>query len=281
MATGTLLTLTATADQPGWRFSGWTGGCSGLGTCQFPLDGDLTVTVAFHAADTTAPTVTAPTVQLPVGQQLSAGFPAEVPIQVTWTATDPDDGLSASDLQAAVNGGTFTAVSLPSPAATSIQLLTSVDTNYRLRARGTDQHGNVGDWVEGPPFTRARQLGQPPSLTVLAQQETAADRTGTWTTHDTPDAWGGSTITTQQPQASATFTVQGEQVAIIGTTGPGHGAIGVYLDGQPVGTIGTASPQETPRRILTRLVVAGYRHTIRVVTTSTDPVELDGVVVLQ
>ena len=279
---GSLLSLRATADLPGWQFTGWGDACANAGACAFRLDGDTTISAVFQAADTTAPTVTAPTVRLPVGVQLSDGVPTAVPVDVSWTASDPDDGLGASDLELAVNGGGFAAMSLPSAAATGTRFPAAVGATYTFRARGTDQHGNVGDWGEGPLFARPRQLTESPTVTVLAQQETAATLTGTWTSGQAPDSWGGSTITTRDTAATASFTVQGEYVGIVCATGPGRGAADVYVDGQQRGHFSTASVLTTPRRILAVVALRWYdQHTIRLAATGTDPLEVDGIVILR
>jgi len=56
--TGSIITLTASAD-PGSVFSGWSGaGCSGTGTCQVTMNSDLTVTASFALAN--APTEVSP-----------------------------------------------------------------------------------------------------------------------------------------------------------------------------------------------------------------------------
>jgi bacillolysin len=50
-ASGTPITLTATAAAGG-RFAGWTGACTGSGTCQFTLDSDKSVDARFEACFT-------------------------------------------------------------------------------------------------------------------------------------------------------------------------------------------------------------------------------------
>ena len=51
---GTSVTLTATADA-GSTFAGWTGGCTGSGTCTVTLDAAKTVTAIFNLASKPAP----------------------------------------------------------------------------------------------------------------------------------------------------------------------------------------------------------------------------------
>jgi hypothetical protein len=50
-AAGTVVTLTATPAEDS-RFSGWTGDCVGLATCQVTMDGDKAVTAVFGLTDT-------------------------------------------------------------------------------------------------------------------------------------------------------------------------------------------------------------------------------------
>ena len=273
LSTGTLLTLWPVADLPGWRFTGWTTtACPGadLGACGVRLDADTTVTATFQAADTTAPTMTTPTPRLPAGRHLTAGVPAEVPVTVAWTAADPDDGLAASELQVSVSGGGYIPVSLPSESATGADLTTAVGATYQLRVRGTDQHDNTSDWVEGQPFT------------VLGEQETTATLQGDWEPNRSPDAWGGTTVTARQAHATASFTVQGTQVALVGLTGPEHGTISVQLDDHSLGTINTSGADTRARQVLTTLNISpSHSHTLRVTTDSPAPVELDGIVVLR
>ena len=279
---GALLSLHTVADLPGWRFSGWGGACTGTDACVFRLDVDTALSADFVAADTTAPTVSAPAVQPVVGSQLSDGTPAAVPLDVSWTASDPDDGVAASDLEMAVNGGGFAAVPLPSSAATGARFSAAVGATYLVRARGTDQHGNVGDWVEGPVSHRQRQPTELPGVTVLAQQETAATLTGTWTTGRAPESWGESTITTRAGGSTASFTVEGEYVGIVCATGPGRGTADVYLDDHPRGSFSTAGVLTRSRRVLAVVVLPVYgTHTIQIRSTSADPLELDGIVVLR
>jgi hypothetical protein len=56
--TGTVVTLTATPAS-GSTFAGWSGACSGTGTCQVTVNADTSVTATFTA--TSAPTAEAPT----------------------------------------------------------------------------------------------------------------------------------------------------------------------------------------------------------------------------
>ncbi|MBK8743119.1 MAG: hypothetical protein IPM02_28295 [Betaproteobacteria bacterium] len=54
LANGPLITLTAT-PSPGSQFTGWLGPCTGVGTCQFPINGSTTVLATFAASAIGAP----------------------------------------------------------------------------------------------------------------------------------------------------------------------------------------------------------------------------------
>ena len=99
---GTTVTLTATAAE-GSTFNGWTGPCSGTGTCEITLDADATVTATFgiETPDTATLTVatsgsgTGNVTSSPIGIDLDAGedsFEYAVGTLVTLTAT-ADDGF--------------------------------------------------------------------------------------------------------------------------------------------------------------------------------------------
>ena len=92
-ASGTQVVLTATANL-GSTFTGWSGGCSGTGTCSLTIDADKTVTATFVPNETLSVTVAGngSVASSPPGLTCSAGtcsasFAAGT--QVTLTAT-PD-----------------------------------------------------------------------------------------------------------------------------------------------------------------------------------------------
>jgi subtilisin family serine protease len=88
-ASGTSVTLTATADS-GSSFAGWSGGgCSGTGTCQVTLTAATSVTASFATnkkKDTTPPKVTSVKVKVNHGAKSA---------KVTFHGTDPGNGSRA------------------------------------------------------------------------------------------------------------------------------------------------------------------------------------------
>ncbi|WP_149181665.1 InlB B-repeat-containing protein [Streptomyces sp. TRM49041] len=269
---GTGVTLTETADLPGWRFGGWSGDCSGSeATCHLRLDSASSVHARFVPGDTTAPLTSPPASHVPVGARLSARIPPGVPLETSWTAIDPDDPVSTNELQVSVNGGGFAPVGLPTVAATRTTSRVVPTARYQFRARATDSHGNVGDWATGVP------------LTVDAFQETAGTYEGAWRSEHRASAWGGTVISTRQPSASVMLTVTGREVAVVGTTGRRHGSLQVYVDGELRQTRSTSSRKTLARRVLADVKFAPGTHTIRVVRAPDDrgPITLDGFIVLR
>jgi hypothetical protein len=55
-ATGTVVTLTATAD-PGSTFSGWGGACTGAGDCEVTMTEPISVTATFDLLDVYLPLI--------------------------------------------------------------------------------------------------------------------------------------------------------------------------------------------------------------------------------
>ena len=271
-APGAELELTATADMPGWRFTRWQGACSGTSvTCQLRLDADTSVSAAFHPADTTAPTTSAPLTGLRPGSQLSAGIPPDIPVTTSWTATDPDDPVWRQELQVSVNGGGYAPVSLPSADASQATSTAVSTAQYEFRARATDSHGNLGGWTNGLPFT------------VDTAQETAATYTGAWTEHHSRTAWGGTTISTTSASATATINIYSQRFAIVGPTGPRHGPMQVCVDGTACQTIPTSASSWVPRVILADISLTPGSHTISITRApkSGGKIELDGFIALR
>lgn len=264
------LTLTATADQPGWLFDGWSGSCAGTEpTCAVWLGDAATVRAVFVPGDVTAPQTTVPVVSVPAGERLSARFPAEIPVAIAWSAADPDDRVARDELEVSVGDGRFGPVALDSVAAQQARLVTLPTNSYQLRVRATDPSGNAGEWIYGAPFT------------VDALPPEAADYTGAWSTQDSPAAWFATTWSTTQPSASATVSAGGQSLGIVGSTGPGFADLDVFVDEELVQTVHTAAGSSATRQILAAVNLDGGYRTVRVAHAGgTGPVVVEGFVVL-
>ena len=156
-APGTSVTLTATPTG-GSTFAGWSGDCSGTGTCQVTMDGDRNVTATFNPPPTLFPlnvtlagsgtgTVAGGGINCPgtCSQSFTAGTP------VTLTATPA--GISAfggwgGDC-AGTTGPTCT-VTMNGPR--NVSAIFSVPTTFRLTLT-VDQNATVTAGVEVVPST--------------------------------------------------------------------------------------------------------------------------------
>jgi len=149
---GTTLTLTAAPETPNFTFAGWSGACSGTGTCVITLEGDQNVTATFNvtgatstatatATNTTTPTNTAtPThtaTATPTGSATNTASPTATPTcaclptttpptatptgsaTTTATATSTSSATVATATQTATNTATATATQTATPQATA------------------------------------------------------------------------------------------------------------------------------------------------------------------
>lgn len=85
------------------------------------------------AKDTTAPLASAPVVV--------AGDPTPngtVPLDITWTAADPESGIASSQLQIRRDGGSWSPVTLSSPTALQATVLVPAGHTYEFRVRVTN-----------------------------------------------------------------------------------------------------------------------------------------------
>ena len=89
-AQGTSVVLTATAGS-GQAFSGWSGACSGAGTCTVMLNADTAVTALFAASPVTTPPTTPPPTTPPV-DDCAGLLPSALPAPVV--ATLPQSGCT-------------------------------------------------------------------------------------------------------------------------------------------------------------------------------------------
>lgn len=90
--------------------------------------------------------------------------------------------------------------------------------------------------------------------TLTSEMET----TKTWTT-ESEGIW------TKEVGATATATVTGSRVYIVGIVDPGHGDMNVYIDDQKVGTANTNRPSRATRQLLFQTSdLSNGQHTVKV-----------------
>ncbi|MDP8905480.1 MAG: fibronectin type III domain-containing protein [Chloroflexota bacterium] len=201
------------------------------------------------------PTVDAPTATFVAGPKASA----KVTVQLTWPAS-ASPNVVAYDLQYSRDGGTWTAVTLPSSGSTSARVALPAGSIYRFRLRARDGAGTVGDWV----VTTDRKLvrKQEKSLAVTYQ--------GTWRRVSLSGASGGYVSKSGVGGSGASHTFNGTGVALVSTRGANRGIAEVWLDGVKVATVDLYASSLLPARVVwasERLSAA--THTIQVRVTGT------------
>ncbi len=146
------VTLTATAAS-GSRFTGWSGSCSGTGSCTLTMDGNKTVTATFEASQTLTytgsfsasfPSFTEPT--------LGCIFTSRMSGAITLTLTTSSDGtISGSARIPATVNTTPASSTVPGGSCTS----GSSSPVLQGSASGTDQNitGTFSDQSTDRPYT--------------------------------------------------------------------------------------------------------------------------------
>jgi len=269
---GAHLALTATADDPGWRFNGWTGACSGgPSNCDATAGPDTAIGVSFGAADTRAPIVTAPVMSIPIGVRLAPAEPVAVPLLALWTTLGADGLTAIHELQVSRDGAEFQPVDLASAVAARARTTGVSAHQYQFRARATDAHANVGEWSNGVPFT------------VDTFAPTALSYAGSWTFTSPATSWLGTAASTVDPAATATITVVGRDIAIAARTDRNLGSLAFYVDGQRRQVVPTAYAGASSTRIVAELPLGGGTHVVRVSLESpgVGAIELQGIAVLR
>ncbi len=203
---------------------------SGTGT-------NFAVTQYFGGSDATPPKVRAPEQTLVAGSTL--GDP-EVPIKLSWSATDADGEVTSYQLQQSTDGGAYEEVGLASSATTTRTLGLAPDSNYRFRVRVTDDNGNRSIWKYGPRF----------ALDASQENDSSAAYAKTWRAQMLADASGGGVRYATAKGAKATLSFTGTEVAWVAPKSKTRGKAAVYLDGARVATVDLFSQQILARQVV-------------------------------
>src|SRR5581483_12272423 len=107
----------------------------------------VSVTVT-PVVDSTPPVVQTPAQALIPGSGLGSGG-GSVQVLVSWSAIDPESGVTRYELQQKTNSGAFTTVTLSSPTATSVTRSLAVGSSYQWRVRATNGASLTSAWVTG------------------------------------------------------------------------------------------------------------------------------------
>ncbi len=235
------------------------------------LDGSHTVTVRATNAvgtgpagstavlvDTAAPIVSAPSTSLRAGVSMSG---TQIPVTVTWTASDALSGVADTTLALSYAGGAYVDQALSTGTAASLQrALGSSTSAYRFRDMAMDADGNMSGWATGPATY----------VKLRSQTGTGIWYHGSWATGSSTTATGGTYRYTGSHGAYVAFTFTGRGVAFIARKRSSGGKVSVYLDGVRVGTIDLYSASPTARWVAyTKMYPSSGRHVLKLVDQAT------------
>ena len=191
----------------------------GYGAASTPV-GPITVP-AVSPADTDPPTVFAPTIAI-AADRSAAGA---IALDVSWpAATDTGGPISGYELEARLDGGSWSAVDLASPSATGVQLSVSPGQTVDLRLAAQDSSGNWSGW--------AHLASNPVSVRVIQEKPTAnVVYHGRFRRFSFAGALGGHVRASGHANHKVTFTFTGSSVAFVSTLSSARGIASVQLDG--------------------------------------------------
>jgi serine protease AprX len=215
------------------------------------------------APDTTAPTVSVPTVRLVAPQTIGS----TIVVRVSWPAASDPSGIARYDLLKSTNGGSWVAVTLSSPTATSVDLALAYANDYQFTLRATDGAGNSGAYAT---TSKARlALGQ--------ETSTAITYSGSWTRVSYSGSSGGYLEKSSTAGSTATYSFSGTSVAWVTTLYTSRGIAEVWLDGVRVATVDLYSSTLQTARVMWAGTVASGSHTLQIRVTGTKNAASSGV----
>ncbi len=166
----------------------------------------------------------------------------DVPIRLTWSATDAQGDVTRYQLQRSTNGGPYTNVALPSPTTTVFDQYLTPNFNYRYRVRATDDSGNTSLYKYGPRFTMGAH--QESSTAITYSASTA------WTQEALSGSYGGQVKFATAAGSTATLSFVGTNVAWVAPKSPERGQAEVYLDNVKVATVDLSSTSPLSRQMV-------------------------------
>ena len=164
-------------------------------------------------------------------------------------------------------GKTWQSVTLGSLSARSFTYAFTPARAYLAQVAATDDLGQFSSWTGSPFFT--------PDLI----DDAAAGLTYTtgWTTASDAGAVGGTLSETSTGGAAASFSFTGEEVEVVGRTGPGMGSATLMVDGASQGTVDFAAAAAGERVVIAAASgLSGGSHTVELVASGDGQIDLDG-----
>jgi hypothetical protein len=174
------------------------------------------------------------------------------PVLVTWHLAATGNGLKRYELQQSVDGGSWSSVSLATPATTARWVTFAAGHHYRYRVRAVDLAGRAGQWS-----TAAAE-----HASMVSDASSAVVYRGTWGTAGYTSYLGGKAHYTRTKGAAATLRFSGSGIVVVGPKGPGRGRSSVIIDGRTVATIDQYASGFVARRALYAANLPAGTHTI-------------------
>jgi len=170
-----------------------------------------------------------------------------------------------------VDGGTWTALTLPAATTKSFTYDLAPGHTYRFSASAYDAKGNWSGWVTAPAFT------------VGTYNENYASYSTGWSALTWASSVNGAFEATATANSSASFTFTGRGVAWVANKDTNRGQASVYIDGVYQGMWDLYGATAKPRSVvLTQTWTASGTHTVKIVNLATSgrpTIDLDAMVV--
>ncbi|MBL1120663.1 peptidoglycan recognition protein [Streptomyces sp. 110] len=211
-------------------------------------------------AETTAPTfTTTPTLSLRTGTVNTSA----VPVTLGWKATD-DKALREVKLLSPT-----TATFGPTTTSSSRTATSGTATTWSMRA-----YDHAGNYRTSSP-----------AYTPVILQESAATKSGSWTTRSSTSYLGGRSYSSGTKSASLTWTFTGRSAAWVVSRAASSGQAYIYVDGTKVATVDVKSSSTLYRQaIWTKTWSSSAKHTVKIVVVGTSgrpTITTDGLVYIK
>lgn len=180
----------------------------------------LSAVNAVSPADSTPPSMGA------VTQRIDGTLDSNVPVLVSWSASDAS-GISAFDVYSSADGGaSWTKETQIGATATSFRFGLTPGTAFRFAVRAKDGAGNWSDY-------RYSEI-----LTPGIDDDAGFTLASPWSRYSWSSAYGGTSYTTSVAAGSSvTYTFTGFDAALIAPTFSSAGRITVMCDGTSYGYV--------------------------------------------
>jgi hypothetical protein len=184
-----------------------------------------------------------------------------VPVRLTWAATDTgNSGLHYYVVERRVDAGAW-AVAVAANPTTAVTVWASSGHGTLYRVTAVDGDGNKSS-------PKSTALAVKP--TTLQQNAKLVHYAGHWTKVTAAAYSGGTVSASSTKSSSATFTFKGRGAAIVGTMGPGHGVVTIYVNGVKSATVNTYAVTRSDRVVLWRKQFTSTRTiTVKIVVAGT------------